>query len=59
MDASTTVHEPRLQGMGKVEFIAMMATLMALNALAIDMMLPGLQEIGASSVSKMRTIGSM
>ncbi|PWJ85909.1 DHA1 family bicyclomycin/chloramphenicol resistance-like MFS transporter [Pseudaminobacter salicylatoxidans] len=48
MDASTTVHEPRLQGMGKVEFIAMMATLMALNALAIDMMLPGLQEIGAS-----------
>ncbi|WP_109611929.1 multidrug effflux MFS transporter [Pseudaminobacter salicylatoxidans] len=34
--------------MGKVEFIAMMATLMALNALAIDMMLPGLQEIGAS-----------
>jgi len=34
--------------MGKVEFIAMMATLMALNALAIDMMLPGLQQIGAS-----------
>ncbi|MBN9250347.1 MAG: MFS transporter [Mesorhizobium sp. 61-13] len=34
--------------MGKVEFIAMMAMLMALNALAIDIMLPGLQEIGAS-----------
>ncbi|WP_318912390.1 multidrug effflux MFS transporter [Shinella zoogloeoides] len=34
--------------MGKVEFIALMALLMALNALAIDIMLPGLQEIGAS-----------
>lgn len=47
MDASTTVMEPRLQGVGKVEFIAMMAMLMALNALAIDIMLPGLQQIGA------------
>ncbi len=37
-----------LRGMGKVEFIAMMAALMALNALAIDIMLPGLQEIGRS-----------
>lgn len=35
-------------GMGKMEFIAMMAMLMALNALAIDIMLPGLQEIGAT-----------
>jgi len=34
--------------MGKVEFIALMAMLMALNALAIDIMLPGLQEIGAA-----------
>ncbi|MCR6499601.1 multidrug effflux MFS transporter [Shinella sp. CPCC 101442] len=34
--------------MGKIEFIALMAFLMALNALAIDIMLPGLQEIGAS-----------
>jgi DHA1 family bicyclomycin/chloramphenicol resistance-like MFS transporter len=34
--------------MGRVEFIALMAMLMALNALAIDIMLPGLQEIGAS-----------
>jgi DHA1 family bicyclomycin/chloramphenicol resistance-like MFS transporter len=33
---------------GKVEFIAMMASLMALNALAIDIMLPGLQQIGES-----------
>ncbi|WP_091877533.1 multidrug effflux MFS transporter [Phyllobacterium sp. OV277] len=34
--------------MGKVEFIGMMAMLMAINALAIDIMLPGLQQIGAS-----------
>ncbi|MFD1744093.1 multidrug effflux MFS transporter [Rhizobium helianthi] len=34
--------------MGKPEFIAMMAMLMALNALAIDIMLPALQEIGAA-----------
>jgi len=34
--------------MGRAEFIAMMAFLMALNALAIDIMLPGLQEIGAA-----------
>ena len=34
--------------MGRTEFIAMMALLMALNALAIDIMLPGLQQIGAS-----------
>ena len=33
--------------MGKAEFIGMMAMLMALNALAIDIMLPALQEIGA------------
>ncbi|MCY1668848.1 multidrug effflux MFS transporter [Rhizobium sp. SL86] len=32
--------------MGKAEFIAMMAMLMALNALAIDIMLPALQQIG-------------
>lgn len=38
----------RLNGMGKIEFIALMAMLMALNALAIDIMLPGLQQIGAS-----------
>jgi DHA1 family bicyclomycin/chloramphenicol resistance-like MFS transporter len=48
MDASTTTSAPRLKGMGKVEFIAMMAMLMAINALAIDIMLPGLQQIGAS-----------
>ncbi|MDI7863322.1 multidrug effflux MFS transporter [Rhizobiaceae bacterium n13] len=34
--------------MSKFEFIILMALLMALNALAIDIMLPGLQQIGAS-----------
>lgn len=38
----------QLKGMSKVEFIVLMAFLMAINALAIDIMLPGLQEIGAS-----------
>ncbi|TDR34624.1 DHA1 family bicyclomycin/chloramphenicol resistance-like MFS transporter [Aquamicrobium defluvii] len=48
MDATAKTDPPRLLGMGKMEFIAMMAMLMALNALAIDIMLPGLQEIGAT-----------
>ncbi|TDQ34818.1 DHA1 family bicyclomycin/chloramphenicol resistance-like MFS transporter [Phyllobacterium brassicacearum] len=48
MDASADTSAARLKGMGKTEFIAMMAMLMAINALAIDIMLPGLQEIGAS-----------
>ena len=38
----------QLKGMSKIEFIVLMALLMACNALAIDIMLPGLQEIGAS-----------
>jgi MFS transporter, DHA1 family, multidrug resistance protein len=33
---------------GKAEFIALAAALMALNAMAIDIMLPGLQQIGAA-----------
>lgn len=48
MDATAKTALPRLAGMGKMEFIALMAMLMALNALAIDIMLPGLQEIGSS-----------
>lgn len=48
MDSTTQASAPRLMGMGKVEFIGMMAMLMAINALAIDIMLPGLQQIGAS-----------
>lgn len=39
---------PALKHMGRTEFIAMMAMLMALNALGIDIMLPGLQQIGAA-----------
>ncbi len=39
---------PPLLKIGKIEFICMMAALMAINALAIDVMLPGMQEIGAS-----------
>lgn len=35
-------------GIGFREFVVMIAGLMALNALAIDIMLPGLQEIGAA-----------
>lgn len=37
-----------LKGMGRTEFIAMMAFMMSLNALAIDIMLPGLQQIGSA-----------
>lgn len=48
MTALSAEASRRLKGMGKTEFIALMAMLMALNALAIDIMLPGLQEIGAS-----------
>jgi MFS transporter, DHA1 family, multidrug resistance protein len=46
--SATNTAPARLKGMGKVEFIALMAMLMALNALAIDIMLPALQEIGAA-----------
>lgn len=48
MDSSTTNSAPRLMGMGKVEFISLMAMLIALNSMAIDIMLPGLQQIGSS-----------
>lgn len=48
MTTVTNAAPSRLKGMGKAEFIAMMAMLMALNALAIDIMLPALQEIGAA-----------
>lgn len=48
MTKASSTMPARLEGMGKIEFIAMMAALMALNALAIDIMLPGLQQIGES-----------
>ncbi|YBV97697.1 multidrug effflux MFS transporter [Phyllobacteriaceae bacterium JZ32] len=41
------LQEPKMR-LGRIEFIALIAALMAINALAIDIMLPGLQEIGAS-----------
>jgi MFS transporter, DHA1 family, multidrug resistance protein len=48
MDA--TVKEPQAAtlGISRFEFISMIALLMACNALAIDVMLPGMQEIGAA-----------
>ncbi|MQW90571.1 multidrug effflux MFS transporter [Sinorhizobium saheli] len=41
-------HTAATSGLTKVRFIALMAMLMSINALSIDIMLPGLQEIGAS-----------
>lgn len=46
--APDAVAPPRHAPMGFREFVTMVAALMALNALAIDVMLPALQEIGAS-----------
>ncbi|MBB4187463.1 DHA1 family bicyclomycin/chloramphenicol resistance-like MFS transporter [Sinorhizobium terangae] len=37
-----------LSGLTKFQFITLMAMLMSINAVSIDIMLPGLQEIGAS-----------
>src|SRR3546814_3109103 len=49
----TPVHKTRWDGPGLGEFIAMMAALMAVNALAIDSMLPALPAIGdALNVSR-------
>ena len=47
MQEKTDNNSVRVQGVPRFEFIALVAALMALNALAIDIMLPGLQEIGA------------
>ncbi|MCA1492358.1 multidrug effflux MFS transporter [Sinorhizobium alkalisoli] len=41
-------HTAALSGLSKIQFIALMAMLMSINALSIDIMLPGLQQIGAS-----------
>lgn len=48
MDQRTPLAVTRQDSLPRWEFIALAAALMALNALAIDIMLPGLQEIGAS-----------
>jgi len=46
--AAAQDHAERHAPMSFREFVAMVAALMALNALAIDVMLPALQDIGAS-----------
>jgi len=43
---SLSAQESSRQKLGKVEFIALIAGLMALNAVAIDIMLPALPMIG-------------
>jgi DHA1 family bicyclomycin/chloramphenicol resistance-like MFS transporter len=48
MDQRAPLAETRGDSLPRWEFIALAAALMALNALATDIMLPGLQEIGAS-----------
>ena len=48
MNAPTGTRLAPGAGMGRREFIALAAALMSINALAIDIMLPGLQEIGSS-----------
>lgn len=50
MNAPVSASELQKAGfaIGRGEFIAMIAALMAINALAIDVMLPGMQQIGAS-----------
>ena len=45
---TSMTEDDALPGLTKFQFIALMAMLMATNALSIDIMLPGLQEIGAS-----------
>ncbi|WP_274629126.1 multidrug effflux MFS transporter [Arvimicrobium flavum] len=48
MDQQRSAPSQAAFGIPQWEFITIAAALMALNALAIDIMLPGLQEIGAS-----------
>jgi DHA1 family bicyclomycin/chloramphenicol resistance-like MFS transporter len=43
-----TSEAPGIPALSKPQFVALMAMLMAINAISIDIMLPGLQEIGAS-----------
>ncbi|MCV9960547.1 multidrug effflux MFS transporter [Pararhizobium sp. BT-229] len=43
-----TSEAPGIPALSKPQFVALMALLMAINAISIDIMLPGLQEIGAS-----------
>jgi DHA1 family bicyclomycin/chloramphenicol resistance-like MFS transporter len=50
MDETAVREEPGqpVVSIGRAEFIALAAALMALNAMAIDIMLPALQQIGSA-----------
>jgi MFS transporter, DHA1 family, multidrug resistance protein len=48
MDAQVKDRDAFPLSIGRAEFISLIALLMAVNALAIDIMLPGMQEIGES-----------
>ena len=48
MERSTGGPSAPIKDIGRMHFIALAAALMSVNALAIDIMLPGLQEIGSS-----------
>ena len=48
MDQSVSPAPAGTKTLPRWEFIALMAALMALNALAIDIMLPAMQQIGES-----------
>lgn len=48
MNIPTGARPAAATAIGRREFIALAAALMSINALAIDIMLPGLQEIGSS-----------
>ncbi len=48
MQDRTAPRPPSGRQLSRAEFIALAAALMSLNALAIDIMLPGLQEMGAN-----------
>ena len=48
MNINTSGRPALLGSIGKKQFIALCAALMALNALAVDIMIPGLQQIGES-----------
>jgi MFS transporter, DHA1 family, multidrug resistance protein len=48
MTSDTATHQKVAGSLGRVEFITLVAGLIAINAFAIDIMLPGLQQIGAS-----------
>ena len=54
---TVTTEAPGLPALSKPQFVALMAMLMAINAISIDIMLPGLQEIGASRDFRQEPLG--